>query len=463
MRSPALPLVCLSLLAGVGCGPGLETTVTRNPICDISAVVRWNTDDPASSWVEVSQDSGALFRVGSDDLVTEHEVIVVGMTERQAYQLEAVSTTDSGREKRSETHHFATGELPDDWMQGELSIHDTALVQPGWIATNIMTASYGPVIAVILDEEGQVVWYYVHDGEDGGADIEVSWFHDTGELLIGPHMAGGDRPLRMDLKGEISWLGPVQPGDPDSLNIQNGQLHHVLWELDNGDHISVESQYEEVDGDVVQGDRVVQLDAANNELWSWSAFDHIDYDPDDVYLGLWWTHLNSVALDLDEDVAYINSWVHAKTWKVDRATGEILWTLGEGGDFTPDPDSAFPWHELSHSFDPIGDGHYLIYDNGGMGRDWSRVIEYALDEDTMTAEIVWEYPNYPEQDSWYVASCGDIDLMDNGNRLVVAHRRIMELTLENEIVWEYTWIPADDTPDLRSYQAERIPALVEPL
>jgi len=452
----------LALLA-TGCGPKLDASFDANPICGLSTVVTWSTDEPTSSWVEVSQGDEPLFRVGDDVPVMEHEVIVVGMTEQQDYQIEAVSVTDGGRELRSETQDFTTDALPHPWLQGHVSILDPDAVQPGWTATNVMTASIGPVIAELLNEAGQVVWYYIHDGDDGGADIQVSWFADTREMLIGPHVAGGEHAVRIDLKGVVSWEGPEQPGDPDAINIQDGQLHHVLWETDDGGHVAVQCHYEQVGDEDVQGDRVVWLDADNDEQWSWSAFDHLEYDPDDVFMGLWWTHLNSVAFDEEQDVAYINSWVQSKVWKVDRATGEILWTLGEGGDFAADPDHETPWFEMAHSVDPIGDNHFIMHDNGSNDRHWSRVVEYALDETTMQAEIVWEYPGDLVDDQWYVVSCGDVDLLDNDNRLVVANTRIMEITPGGERVFEYNWIPVDETPDLRSYQAERIEALVETL
>jgi hypothetical protein len=460
---PRSTLATLLSLGALACGPALEASVKTNPICDISAVVSWSTDDPASAWVEVSAEGVEPFRVGSDELGTEHEVVVVGMEAGGSYSLEAVSTTEQGRELRSAAAPFDTPALPETFLQGELTEHDPALVAPGWILANVMTGSYGPVIAVMLNERGRVVWYYIHDGDDGGADIQLSWFPQRGSLLVGPHMAGGDRSFEMDLQGQIVWEGPTQPGEPGLFNIQDGQWHHVLFEADDGDIVTVESQYEEVDGEMVQGDRVVQLDRSSGETWSWSTFDHIPYDPGDIYLGLWWTHVNSVTMDLDEDVAYINSWVLGKTWKVDRASGEIIWTLGKGGDFLPPQDHETPWYAFAHSFDPIGDDHFLIYDNGSMERGWSRVVEYALDESTMEAEIVWEYPGDFTHDHWYVTSCGDVDQLDNGNRLVVAHRRIMELTMDGEMAWEYNWIPTDDTDDLRSYQAERIDALALPI
>ncbi len=454
-----LPLLLLT----VGCGAGLEPQLETNPICDISAVMSWTTRKPASSWVEVSQGGEALFRVGSDALSEEHEVIVVGMHAEGDYQLEAVSITEGGDELRSGPWDFTTGSLPEAFLQGELTAIEPALVQPGWVLTNVMTASYGPVILELLDEQGRVVWYYEHDGEDGGADIQPSWFPETGELLVGPHMAGGESPYIMDLKGEVSWTGPVQPGDPDALNIQHGQLHHAMFRLDDGDFVAVRSHSQQVDGDAVQGDKVVRFAPDGSERWSWNAFDHVAYDPDDRYLGLWWTHLNAVHWDEAAGVAYINSWVLGRVWKVDLASGEILWTLGEGGDFSA-PDHDEPWFELAHAVELLDNGNLMLHDNGSSERGWSRVVEYALDESNMSAEIVWEYPGELADDPWHVISCGDVDQLDNGNRLVVGFKRIMELTMQGEKVWEYTWdhVP-DEAPDLRSYQVEKIEALVEPL
>jgi hypothetical protein len=455
-----LPFPTLFLAA---CGPALTPSVTKNPICDLSAVVTWTTRDPATSWVEVGQDDEAAFRVGDDTLVTEHRVIVVGMHAAERYQLEAVSVTERGRELRSEVADFTSGTVEPAYLQPAIDIPDPAALQPGWTIANVITGSYSPITVVLFDEGGRLVWYYVHDGDPGGADIVASWLPESREVLIGPHVAAGERPFQMDLAGEVSWTGPEQPGEPDLLNIQDDQLHHVWTRLTNGNTVTVIAEEREVDGDEVQGDRVVELTPEGEEAWSWSAFDHLVYDPDDVFMGMWWTHMNSVNVDEERGFVYVNSWVLGKAWKIDRTTGGILWTLGEGCDFAPDPLAEEPWFTDAHSFDPIGDDHYLFYDNGSTDRHFSRVVEFALDEQDMQAEIVWQYPEAPEDDVWYNMSGGDVDLLENGDLLVVANERILELTRDHEIAWQLTWQATEDLAELRSYQASRIPALVEPL
>ena len=455
----ALALLCPLALAA--CKGGLEPQIEVNPACDLSAIVRWSTAEPASSWVELGPVGEPALRVGSDSLSTEHEVVVVGMWPDDAFELLAVSTTQDGDELRSEPMGFETGSLPEPWLTGELSVNQTDAVQPGWTIANIFIAAVSPVVAVMLDEQGRTTWYHIHDGEDGAADIQVSWIDQTRELLVGPHVAPEERSFQISLTGEISWQGPEQTGSPGHLNIQDGQLHHVLTRLSNGDTLSVRSSIRDVDGDEVQGDVVVQLSWDNQEVWSWDTFEHIEYSPESVYMGLWWTHVNSVDVDLDQDVAYVNSWVQGQLWKVDRSSGEILWTLGEQGDFAADPHHDDPWFAYAHSFDAIGPGRFLVYDNGSMQRARTRVLEYQLDEDTMQAEIVWEWPPEGHSLDWFTVATGDVDLLDNGNRLITAETTLLEVSEAGDLVWRFDWAELDH--QVRSYQSARIPALAQPL
>ncbi len=455
MRSRIIPFA--GFVSVAACRPDIEAQLTANPICEISCLLSWSTDEPASSWVEFGANGALEARIGDDELVTDHEVVVVGLHAETDYLLQAVSQDAEGRELRSEQLEFAAGSLPEDYLVGEVDILDESAMEPGWTLANIMVGSLSPVKVVMLDSEGQPVWYYLHDGGDGRADIVASWLGD-GRVLVGPDFAPGERSLEIDLAGGVHWQGPEQPGDPDNnYNVFQGQLHHVLQRLDDGTHLSVRS---EIQGDV-HGDVVVQFDENEETTWSWSAFDHVEYDPKDVFMGVWWTHINSVNVDLERDLAWINSWVLDRAWQVDRGDGSILWTLGEEGDFAADPAAEHPWFELAHSFDPIGDEHYLLYDNGSTTRGFSRVLEYALDLDAMRAEIVWEYPGELDDD-WYNLSAGDVDLLPNGNRLVVAGTRLLELTEDRELVWQFQW-SEEEEHEVRSYQAERMPALTEAL
>ena len=101
--------------------------------------------------------------------------------------------------------------------------------------------------------------------------------------------------------------------------------------------------------------------------------------------------------------------------KINRQTGEIIWRLGgKNNQF------VFINEELTFSFQhyfqsvPEKPNHYTLFDNGNLRGDSSRVVEYELDIDNMTATKVWEYmPN-----SRYSPSKGNAQRLTNGNTLI---------------------------------------------
>ena len=92
-----------------------------------------------------------------------------------------------------------------------------------------------------------------------------------------------------------------------------------------------------------------------------------------------------------DDHLFVNSYELCRILKVDRATGDVVWELGEGGDFEL---LAGEWFCNQHDPELQPDGSWLVYDNSLEGP--SRVVEVAVDEETMTAEIVWSFPGPAE-------------------------------------------------------------------
>jgi hypothetical protein len=96
------------------------------------------------------------------------------------------------------------------------------------------------------------------------------------------------------------------------------------------------------------------------------------------------------------------------------------------------------------------------------------VVEYQLDESSLTATLSWSFPGEFDTDAWYredwaTEIWGDADRLDNGNVLVTAgdrglgtFSRIFEVTREGVVVWGFEW-----PENHGSYRADRIPALAE--
>ena len=108
------------------------------------------------------------------------------------------------------------------------------------------------------------------------------------------------------------------------------------------------------------------------------------------------------------------------------------------------------------------DGRVLVYDNGydRPGTDYSRVAEFQLDTDAMTATLLWEWT----EDDWYNPIVGDADWLDNGNVLVTKGfyrcwspsspdtSAIVELDPDTlEVGWRLKWVSRDKA----TFRAER--------
>lgn len=157
-------------------------------------------------------------------------------------------------------------------------------------------------------------------------------------------------------------------------------------------------------------------------VFQWNSWDHVQYDhsvyafeqPD-------YGHANSIAVDHDDNWL-LSLRALSQVLKIDRATGQVIWRLGGiASDFTfiNDPYSGVCGQ---HTASRLDNGHILIFDNGrdclpeifGSRPKRSRVVEYALDEVNMTAELVWSY----ERDGFSSTSQGSAQRLANGNTMI---------------------------------------------
>jgi hypothetical protein len=432
-----------------------EASVQASEDITLVAIVSWTSNVEATPSVRIGQDGVFTHEVGYGHVGTEHEVIVVGMRPEQAYELQPVTTTAGGQRVVGEALDFTTGAVPDPWRPMNIDLYDASRAFDGWTLYNIATSFTTPAFSVMVDMAGEPVWYY-HAGNGGRSDL-VPKLVDGERVLIGPGVPSGARPLVVDLAGRVLWEGPTQ-----DLGFTDGGMHHVFEELENGDYLLVEYTAN-LNGDM--GDTLLQYDQDAELVWEWSTFDHLDDHPA-------WVHTNSVFLNEPAGLIYTNSYQMGMTFEIDKASGEVLWSFGEGGDFSPDPYAIEPYPNHAHAFQILEGGNMLIYDNGDEERGYSRVVEFSLDEDSMSSEIVWQYPGTLAYDPWWCAAWGDVQRLPNGNTLINAGAgtntpeetvsRIFEVTPEGDTVWR-AWLHQDEELELGAYSAERYEPLAKPI
>lgn len=170
-------------------------------------------------------------------------------------------------------------------------------------------------------------------------------------------------------------------------------------------------------------DSVVQvLDRATRQvMFEWNSWGQILYEdqttpsPRSEY-----AHINSVFEDFDGNL--IMSFRHmSQVVKVARPSGQIMWRLGGRTNqfqFINDPFSNLCGQ---HTASRLDNGNILLFDNGQYcwpvnpaRGETTRVAEFQIDEQNMTAELVWSY----SQAGIVNKFAGSAQRLPNGNTII---------------------------------------------
>jgi len=105
------------------------------------------------------------------------------------------------------------------------------------------------------------------------------------------------------------------------------------------------------------------------------------------------THSNSIFFDPEEDVLYVNIRNVNTFYKIDHKTGQVLWGLGEYGNFTlfdryGNPQKNLFYH--AHAVEKVNDDTFILFDNDfhnqtNVNNKRSRLLEITINETIMTA------------------------------------------------------------------------------
>ncbi len=224
-------------------------------------------------------------------------------------------------------------------------------------------------------------------------------------------------------------------------------------------------------------DRISEYTPSGKLIWSVNMSDFITVDQwcpfeDSGEVGTAdLTHLNSIFYDPYEDILYVNSRNMNTFYKIDHKTGDIIWGLGEFGDFElydleGNLKDILFYH--GHALTRISEDTFILFDNDFHNQEdatsrKSKIMEIKVDEDKMEAYVVWEWVSPA---AYYCSWWGDADRLPNGNRLgifgAMAHSgsseigaRLVEVTEKGEIVWEINY-PKIDSAAYGVYDMDRI-------
>ncbi|HZT38155.1 MAG TPA: aryl-sulfate sulfotransferase [Bryobacteraceae bacterium] len=300
-------------------------------------------------------------------------------------------------------------------------------------------------IQLATDLAGNPLWYYagpltyITRPEPGGKFLGV--YQDaradpSGQLLREFDLSGAT--LRETNAARVSEQLAARGMRPIT------GFHHEARPLPNGQILALAST-EQILTDVqgpglvdVIGDMILVLDANLQVVWAWDAFDHLDPRRPAV-LGETcvrggggcppfyqaqqandWLHGNSLQLTPDGNILYSarhQDWVLKIDYNNGAGSGDVIWRLGKGGDFTIDSSDLNPWFSHQHDAGFVGNDNTLlaVFDNGNTRyaddqSSHSRGQVLRIDEQSRTASLVLNVDL-----GTYSDALGSAQQLDNGN------------------------------------------------
>ena len=397
-----------------------------------------------------------------------------------------------------------TDPLPEGFP--EFSVTSTPeLMEPG---VTLFEAA-GNLIAV--NETGEVVWYHDIQFFTSFLDRDVRRMNNGNLLLLLPR----DKIVELDMLGNTVNLwhsSGSSDGEQGSIPVDTSAFHHEIFEMQSGNLLALSVEFRRffdypssstnpfapTETATLAGDVIVEFSPDGTIVNQWPLFDMLDPFRINyssllgLYDGLFetifgvqletrdWTHGNGVIHDPSDDSIIVSLRHQDAVIKFSRQTGELIWILGphekwnmeEFGQYllTPQSDEEFFFQYHQHAPDITDEGTYIIYDNGNNraspfdptlpdSQNFSRAVEYKINELTKEVEIVWEYGQF-EDETLYTFFIGDADYQpETGNVLItfggMQPARLIEVTRTT---------PAQKVFDLTlfenfTYRSERLPSL----
>ena len=146
-----------------------------------------------------------------------------------------------------------------------------------------------------------------------------------------------------------------------------------------------------------------------------------------------WSHTNSLVYDEGQGAFFALSRYWDAVLRIE-GDGTLGWILGGPlGEFQAVGQTRLPRHGHMSEF---WDGGMLVFDNGNHDDEpVSRIVEYAIDEQSRTVQEVWAFE---DPDGLFWSYLGDARRLPGGNVLIAwsGSGRITEVTRDGDIVWE---------------------------
>lgn len=499
-------LLLLPLLLNSCNSSGVDYTIesTLNPykISPLTALLQIKTDRPCKATIKVLGIDP--IEQAYETLSTDFSIPVVGLYPNTLNDVEVTLDYEGGQV--IEIVKIKTGLLPEYFPSIVINKIDRTKMEEGLHALDIHFANFGKIrsVPIIFDDKGVVRWYL--DLSFHGAMVSpFQKMIDGNILVVGRHTIY-----------EFNMLGKLLEKNEISNNYG---MHHEVLELPNEDlliAVGKRDAYIHIDGKTIQSDNdfMIHFSRKQNKIMKeWDLAKHLDVSRDDhmFFREGDWLHMNALEFDPSDSTIIVSgrnqglikvSWSNELKWIMspkqhwgisgrDRkgfATEPFLLTAinKEGKAYSNDiqignvsaEDFDFPWG--CHAPDLLPNGNIIIFDNGTFRNynnenNYSRAVEYKVNEENKTFEQVWQYGK-ERGTNLFSSIVSDVDYLPNsGNVLITSGflnrstrhaAKVVEVsTTDNTEVFEATIFMKDLNTGGKSgwghadilYRSERMP------
>ena len=436
----------------------------------LAAVIEFSLDQAAEARLSISDGANSWEAAFDADVAQDGRFTlpVAGMRPGREHTITLTVTGADGKQ-HTETWTHITPDLPANPLEFPdldiqvsipermepgvtfLSVRRRALGRAHWLTERQREFSEDWGMLLALDARGDVIWYYNSDFRTAGI-ARLS----NGNILM--HRTDFST-VEIDLLGNVVRQFYAEerpyapPENPDAIPILGQQtLHHQPHEMPNGDFLAFSANgyliedYYSSDSDpdaprmdqIVMADTVVQFTPEGETVWTWDTYDALDpfrvgYD---TFWSYWWvrgfpdymdwTHANGLSYDSSDDSVLVSLRNQNAIVKVDYETREIKWILGRHDGWpenlqdkllTPVGDLLWPGYQ--HNPRMTHAGTVILFDNRAHGgampfeprlplpENFSRGVEYEVDEENMTVRQVWTSGDSAHEDACFANAMSD--------------------------------------------------------
>ncbi|MDB6065895.1 MAG: Arylsulfotransferase [Pedosphaera sp.] len=421
-------------------GPTFTAAGVNAPL---AGTLQITTDVPSRLTVSVDDGTNAWERIFYD-YATVRSMPLLGFKPNRTNQMTFTVQDKNGVEVASPQHlTFVTAALPSDFPTIVLLQSNPERMEPGYTLLRGVNNGTGRGYLMIVDSAAEVVWY---SGATSTLDVRQLW---NGDLFV---------PLlnsfyEMNMVGQTvrTWVLPSgKPYNHEAYPTEHGTILYMsdASEVITGFPSSATNPNAPKITTNLWHQPVVEISTTNAALLNtWLPVNMLDprrisyltfTSPASAQYGVDWGHANAITESPSDNSLIVSLRTQNAVIKFSRATGQLKWILGTPDNWGPQwqpylltpVGTPFEWQFGQHAPKITPRGTLLLFDDGNYRAspfvstpvpdpsNYSRAVEYQINETNMTVSQVWEYGAAPAP-SIYSVSRGDAEWLNQRTNVLI--------------------------------------------